>query len=223
MRCSAYSRRFSSAICSSEPASCTRLVAPVDQAGGQRGRAQAEQHPDDRDEPGQALRRRCRPSGRRGVTTNVNALSPNGITIDACRPVIGSFFRSVTSRFAPLCDPAEIQRVVEIGERRVALEFRPAVGRQRALGVGDVAAGEPGRGERVAQSGRAATSAGRSRSISPARAARANKLGRPARRRGQQPARADHGERLTPRPRRQSDTDTNWARPRGPTDGAMKP
>ena len=58
---------------------------------------------------------------------------------------------------------AEVQRVVEIGERRAALELRPPAGGKRALGVNDVAPGQARRGERIPEARRRPRAADRSR------------------------------------------------------------
>ena len=120
----------------------------LDQSPGEQGSADADQHPDDRDDPRQPLGERAgqrmasvhdereavaseRDRDRRGLPFQRQALQIGD------QEILGSLQRT------------EVQRVVQIGERRGALELRVPTGGQRALSVRDVAAGKSGRGERV--------------------------------------------------------------------------
>ena len=147
MRCSEYSLRFSSGDLFEQCDQLLGVVAALDQPQRQQRGADTEQHADDPDEPRQALRERAdervpgvddereavvteRDRKRRGLTRQRHLVQVRD------QEILGALRR------------AQIERVVEVRERRRLLELRPA-GERDALGVDDIAARQAGRRKRI--------------------------------------------------------------------------
>ena len=122
VRSCAYKRRFSSAIPFERTGQLLGLIAPGDQPAGQHGRADAEQHAEDPDHPRQAL-------GERSLERMLRAHDEGEVVVperNRRRRVLGSDRKLLQIRdqqVRAVLRGAQVQRIVEVGEGRTALEL----------------------------------------------------------------------------------------------------